>query len=51
MKIHVIQNKNGVMMNIGVSVKSQMIGVLVKMIICGILAHVILTVKNKGKLY
>ena len=51
MKIHVIQNKNGVMMNIGVSVKSQMIGVLVKMIICGILARVILTVKNKGKLY
>ena len=51
MKIHVIQNKNGVMRNIGVSVKSQMIGVLAKMIICGILVRVMLRVINHVKLY
>ena len=31
-------------MNVGVSVKNQMIGVLAKIIICGILVHVIASV-------
>ena len=41
MKMYVIQSKNAIMMSVGVSVT--MIGLLVKMIICGILA--IVTVK------
>ena len=35
MKVYVIQNKNRILMNLGA------IGVLAKMIICGILAHMI----------
>ena len=37
MKATVIQIKNGIMMNVRVSEKDSMIGVLLKMIICGIL--------------
>ena len=40
--MHVIQNKNGVMTNVGVSIKKQMTGVVVKMIICGILVRMYL---------
>ena len=44
MKVHVIQKKNIIMMNVGVSVKNLMIGVLAEMIICGILVSVIVSV-------
>ena len=52
-KIVCNSNKNGIMMNVDVSVKNQMIGVLVKKVICGFLApeivngikHVKLTLK------
>ena len=40
MKVYVIQNKNGIMMNVVASLENYMIGVLVKMIVCGILVHV-----------
>ena len=38
-KIVCNSNKNGIMMNVDVSVKNQMIGVLVKKVICGFLAR------------
>ena len=41
MKPYAIQSENGIMMNVDVSVKNQMIGVLVKMIVCGNVASVI----------
>ena len=41
MKVYVIQRKNGIMMNIRVNAKNLIISVLVKMVICEILAHVI----------
>ena len=44
MKVYVIQSKNRVMMSVGVSVKKKMIGVFVKMILCGMLARVIVNV-------
>ena len=50
MKVYVIQGKNGVMMNVDVSVKSYMVDVLVKMIICGILVFVIVSVIKDVKL-
>ena len=42
--VYVIQGKNGIVMNIGVIEKNQMIGFLVKMMICSILLSVILNV-------
>ena len=50
MKVYVTQSKNRIMMNVGVSVKNQMIGVLVKMILCGILVRVIVSVIRHVKL-
>ena len=50
MKVYVIQGKNGVMMNVDVSVKSYMVDVLVKMVICGILVFVIVSVIKDVKL-
>ena len=50
MKVYVIQGKNEVMMNVDVSVKSYMVDVLVKMIICGILVFVIVSVIKDVKL-
>ena len=43
MRVYVIQSKNGngILMNVGVSTKNQMIVVLVKMVICKILVCVI----------
>ena len=41
-----IQNKNRLMMNVGVSVKNNMIGVLVKIIICGILVRLFASVRH-----
>ena len=41
MKVQVIQSKNGIMINVGVSVKNQMIGVVVQMTKFGILVRVI----------
>ena len=45
MKVYVIQRKNGIVIKLGV-----MIVVYVKKIICGILAHVTVIVKNHVKL-
>ena len=45
MKVYVIQNENGFINNVNVSVKNQMIGVLVKMIIFGILAREIVNIE------
>ena len=42
MKVHLIQSKNRIMMSVGLSVKNQMIQVLVKMIYCEILVKRIL---------
>ena len=50
MKVYVIQSKNGIKINVGVSVNNQMIGVLVKVIICGIPARVIVNVIRHVKL-
>ena len=43
-KMFVIKSKNGNIMNFGVSVSNNMVGVLVKMIIFGILPRVILNI-------
>ena len=50
MKVYVIQSKNGIMINVGVSVKKLVIGVLVKMITRGILARVIMNAIKQLKL-
>ena len=49
-KLHFIQIKNGIMMNVSVIVKNWMIGVLLKMVIRGILVHVVTSVKRHVKL-
>ena len=41
MKEYLIQSKNGIIMNVGVSIQNYMIRVFAKMILCGILARVI----------
>ena len=43
-KVYEIQNKNGIMMNFDVSVNHEMIRVLVKLIVHGILGRVIASV-------
>ena len=48
--MYVIQSKNGIMMNVSVSVKNYMIGVFVKSAICGFLACVIVSVIRHVKL-
>ena len=50
LKVHLIQSRNGTKMNISTSVKNYMIGALVKMIICGILVQVIVSLKMHVKL-
>ena len=50
MKVYVIQSKNGIKINVGGSVNNQMIGVLVKVIIYGIPARVIVNVIRHVKL-
>ena len=49
-KKHINQSKNRIMMNIGDSVKTYMIGVLVEMIVCRILVPVIVNVVRHVKL-
>ena len=44
MKLYVIQSKNGIMMNFRVCVNNLMIWVLVKRVMCGILASEIVNV-------
>ena len=44
MKVYVIRNINGIIMNVCVIVKTEMIWVFVKMVICGILVYVIVRV-------
>ena len=51
MKMCVIQSKNGIMMNVGVSLSNWMIGVLVETFItCGGLVHVIVSAIKNVKL-
>lgn len=50
LKVHLIQSRNRTKMNISTSVKNYMIGALVKMIICGILVQVIVSLKMHVKL-
>ena len=50
MKVYIIQSKNGIIMNVGVSVKNSMIGILAKKFICRIPLHVILCVIRHVKL-
>ena len=50
MKVYVIQSKNGIMMTVGMIVNNYMFGILMKSIICGILARVILNVITHAKL-
>ena len=50
MKEYIVQSKSGVVINFTFSVKNEMIRVLVKMIIYGILACVILNVTRHVKL-
>ena len=49
MKVYVIRNINGIMMNVCVIVKTEMIWVFVKMVICGILVYVIVRVTRHVK--
>ena len=49
MKVYVIRNINGIMMNVCVIVKTEMIWVFVKMVICGILVYVIVRVTRRVK--
>ena len=50
MKVYVIQSKNRIMMNADANL-NQRIGVLVKMVICGVPVHVILSVIRHVKTY
>ena len=50
MKVYAIQSKNEIMINVGVSVKNQIVGVLVRMIICGIRVKVIVNLRKHVKL-
>ena len=50
MKVYVVPSKTGIRINVGVSVKDYMIEVLLKIIICGILVRVIISVKRHVKL-
>ena len=50
MKVNLIQSKNGVLANVGVSVKSYIIEALVRMFICGILARFIVSKISHVKL-
>ena len=46
--MYVIQRKSGIIVGVGMSVKNQIIGVIAKMIMCGILVQVILNaIKHK----
>ena len=47
---YVIESNKVIMMNVGISVKNQIIEVLVKMIICGILTRLIVNVIQHVKL-
>ena len=50
MKVYVIQSNTGVIMNVSVTVKIQMIGLIAKMIVFGILVHLIARVIRREKL-
>ena len=49
MKVYVIQSNTGVIMNVSVTVKIQMIGLIAKMIVFGILVHLIVSVIRREK--
>ena len=49
-KACVIQSKNGIMINVGVSVKNKMIEVFGNMIICGILLRVTVSLMSYEEL-
>ena len=50
MKLQVIQSKNGIIINIGVSIKNTMIGILEKSVTCRILVRVTVSAINHVKL-
>ena len=50
MKVYVIQSKNGIMMTVDIIVNNYMFGILMKSIIFGMLARVILNVITHAKL-
>ena len=50
MKVHVIQSKNENEIYVSVSVKNQTLGVLEKMVTCGILVHVIASLTRHLKI-
>lgn len=43
-KVYVTQTKNGIIINVGVNVKNQIIGFFIKMIIFGILVRVVVNI-------
>ena len=49
MKVYLIHVKNGTMIHFNVNVKNRLIGVLVKKVTCGILAHMISSVIKSVK--
>ena len=50
MKVCVIQSKNGIMINVRVTVKNSMVECLVKMTLCGVPVRVALSVIRRVKL-
>ena len=50
MKLQVIQSKNGIIINIGASIKNKMIGILEKSATCRILVRVTVSAINHVKL-
>ena len=50
MKVYIIPSKSEIMVNVGKSVNNWIIGFFVKIIICGILVHVNLSVIRHVKL-
>ena len=49
-KMYLIKSKNGIMINIYGNVKKSLIGVFVKMIIFGIIVHVVVSVVNYAQM-
>ena len=50
MKIYVTQGKNGTMINAFTNVKNQLIRAIVKKLTCGLLEHVIASLKKHAEL-
>ena len=50
MKMYVNKSKNGIIINVGVGLKNEMIGVLIKLMVWGILVRVIVSAVRHAKL-